>query len=152
MAISNYVYQKSYETYTIDQYISCQSESEMCYNNISFIDTIVYPELNEKIDYATHNVLSDYIDELRDEYCVKVVLSDEELERYIYRPKLLCHDIYGNGELAFIILFINDLYSVKQFKKKNLLMPRKEVMALICNYIFNSDRNAINTYNQTNKQ
>jgi len=148
---STFLYQKAYNTYTIEQFISCQSDTEMCYNNTSFIDNVKYPELGLSINYNTYNVLSDYIDEIRSDYCVQVILSDDELEKYIYRPKLLCHDIYGNGELAFIILLTNDICSVKQFTKKKLLMPRKVIMSELCKYLFNSDRNAIIKYNQKNK-
>ena len=33
-----YDYLKPEETYTIDQFIECQSDNEACYNNLSFID------------------------------------------------------------------------------------------------------------------
>lgn len=141
MSVS-YEYQKPDLTYTIDQYIACQSDSEMCYHNLSFVDT------RDNIEYDTHNVLSDYIDELREEYCVPVVLSDAQMAKYKYRPKLLCYDIYGNGELAFIILLINDMISVKDFTKNKLLMPRKAKMAELVKYLFNANKNAIATYNK----
>lgn len=142
MRTASYEYQKPNMTYTIDQYIACQSDSEACYHNLSFIDT------RDNIEYDTYNILSDYIDVIREEYCIKVILSDDEMMRYMYRPKLLCYDIYGNGELAFIIMEINDMINVKDFTKNKLLMPRKAVMAQLVKYLFNSNKNAMAIYNK----
>ena len=33
-----YDYQKPESTYTLDQFIACQSDISFCYNNLSFID------------------------------------------------------------------------------------------------------------------
>lgn len=151
MATTSYQYNKPAETYTIDQFIACQSDTEMSYNNLSFIDSIEYSFMNQKINYSTHNILSDYLDEIRDEYCIQVALSDNDLMKYMYRPKLLCHNIYGNGELAFIILLINDMYSVKQFTKTTLLLPTKANMTQICKYLFNANKTAITNYNNSSE-
>lgn len=141
---TSYEYQKPQFTYTLDQYIACQSDDTMCYHNLSFID------INGKIEYDTYNVLSDYIDELREEYCLSVVLTDDQLNKYKYRPKLLCYDIYGNGELAFIIMIINDMCNVKDFSKKKILMPKKNTMVQLIKYLFNANKSAIQTYNKKN--
>lgn len=141
--MTNYIYnyQQPQYTYTLEQFAACQSSETMSYHNLSFVDT------HDSIKFDTYNVLSDYIDELRDEYSVSVTLTDDELDQYKYRPKLLCHRIYGNGELAFIILLINDMCSVKDFTKKKLLMPRKQTMQNLVRYLFNANREAIQTYN-----
>ena len=141
---SAYTYTQSTKTYTLDDYIACQSSTVVCYNNLSFIDTY------DGIDYNTYNVISDYVDELRD-MCVTVELSKDELEKYRYRPKLLCYYIYGNAELFPIILIINDMYSQKQFTKSKLLMPTKETMTNISKWLYNSNKTAIQEYNNTNK-
>lgn len=138
----SYSYQKPQNTYTIDQYIACQSNDVMCYHNLSFVD------IHDNFKYDTYNILTDYIDEIRDEYCLRVVLNDKQMEKYKYKPKLLCYDIYGNTELAFIILFINDMSSVKEFTKKTLLMPSKEQMNNLTKYLYNSNKNAIQLYNK----
>ena len=78
----NYEYKKSHLTDTLDQYIACQSDTSFYYNNLSFIDR------NGNIDYNTYNVVRDYIDELRDEYCKIVILTDEQVFKYKYKPKL----------------------------------------------------------------
>ena len=146
-----YSFRKPQKTYTIQDFIACQSDTEICHNNLSFIDEINYKHLNLTIKYNTYNVLSDYIDEVRDEYCVPVTLSVFELDKYKYRPKLLCYDVYGNGELGFIILVINDMYSVKQFIKSKLLLPTRTNMSTICKYIYNTNAAAMHAYYKKNK-
>lgn len=144
MANTTYSYQKPHNTYTIDQFNDCSSSTVMSYHNLSFID------IDNDIAYDTYNVLSDYIEEIQDEYCVRVVLNDKQMEKYMYRPKLLCWDTYNNTELAFIILLVNDMWSIKQFTKKRLFMPRKETMTELIKYLFNANRKAINQYNSKN--
>ena len=72
-----------------------------------------------------------------------IKLNTDQLFKYMYKPKLLCHDIYGNGELAFIIMEINDICNIKEFTKDTLLMPTKDNMNLITSRIFNSDKDDI---------
>lgn len=137
----SYEYQKPQNTWSLDQFISCKSDTTMSYHNLSFTDR------NGDILYDTYNVISDYIDEIR-EYCVKVVLDDKQFFRYKYRPKLLCYEIYGNGELAFIIMIINDICSFKDFTKKKLFMPKREDMKKIIQYLFNANKFNIDKYNK----
>lgn len=135
-----YDYQKPQNTSTIEQFISCKSNNTISYHNTSFIDKY------DNINYDTYNVISDYIEEIKDK-CNLVVLTNNELYRYKYRPKLLCYDIYGNTELAFLILIINDMYSVKQFNKKRIYMPTKEIMKQITSQLFNSNKDDMDAYN-----
>lgn len=142
---SVFSYTKPQDTYTLEDFIACQSDTTICYNNLSFIDE------NDKIKYCIYNVVSDYIYEIIDEYCVTVILSEDDYQKYKYRPKLLCHDIYGNSELAFVIMLINDIYDQKQFTKKQLFMPTTDSMPTLTKYIYNSNKAAIATYNNKDK-
>ena len=140
-----YNYNKPQNTYTIDQFIQCQSDTNVCYNNLSFIDQ------RNSIKYNTYNVLSDYLDEIRENYCLKIKLDKDNMFKYKYRPKLLCYDIYGDGELAFIIMIINDICDVKEFTKDTLLMPTIENMQLITKRLYNANKNDIEVNNKKNK-
>ncbi len=139
-----YDYQKPELTYTLDQFIACQSDTNFCYNNLSFIDQI------DNIKYNIYNVASDYIDEIISEYCVMVELSDEQMAQYKYRPKLLCYDVYGAQELYYLILIINDICSVKDFTKKKIKLPTKSNMTVVCKAIMNANRSDIQIYNSAN--
>ena len=78
MAALDYVYQDPQETYTLEQYIACQSDEVINYKNLSFVDKIRYPKLLRDFYYSTYNVVSDYNEEIsiRD-------LSREELKNEI---------------------------------------------------------------------
>jgi hypothetical protein len=140
----NYDYQKPELTFTLDQFIACQSDTNFCYNNLSFIDQI------DNIKYNIYNVASDYIDEIISNYCVNVELSDDQLAKYMYRPKLLCFDVYDSQELYYLILIINDICSVKDFTKKKIILPTKANISTICKSIMNANRSDIQKYNSVN--
>ena len=142
---SFYGARNSDKTHTIDEFISCQSDTSICYNNLSFIAQY------DGIKFNTYNVLSDYLDDIRDNYCKTVVLSTDEAWKYKYRPKLLAYDVYGNAELGFILLIINDMCNTHEFIKDTLLMPTKDGMNELCKYIYNANKNAISEYNEKNK-
>ena len=135
---------KPQETYTIDQFIQCQSDEEINYHNFSYIDKY------GNIEYSTYNILSDYIEELRDDYGKLIILDKDQLVKYEYNPKLLCYDIYGNGELAFIILLLNDMCNIKEFNKNKIIMLTKADMANITKWIYNSNKKAMEIYNEKN--
>ena len=137
-------------TYTLAQLINCQSDTDSNYQNLSFVDEIFYQFANERIKYPAYNVVGDYIDAIREEYCIPIVLTDEELIKYNYRPKLLAAEIYGNGELGYIILMVNDMYSVKQFTRHELILPTKNNMSTLCSQLYNANITAIQKYNSQN--
>lgn len=139
-----YDYQKPELTYTLDQFISCQSDTNFCYNNLSFIDQI------DNIKYNIYNVASDYIDEIINNYCINVELSDDQLAKYMYRPKLLCYDVYNYQELYYLILILNDICSVKDFTKKKLKLPTKNNISIITKAIIGANRSDIQKYNNSN--
>ena len=142
----SYSYQNPELTYTLEQFISCQSDDNFCYNNLSFIDQI------DNIKYNIYNVASDYIDEIINNYCKTVVLTDDQLYKYKYKPKLLCYDVYGTQELYYIILLINDICSIKDFTKNKLILPTKYNMPIVCKSIMNANRADIQKYNSENKK
>ena len=98
---------------------------------------------------SIHDVVNDYITEIR-KLCIKVKFTSEEFRKYIYKPKLLCYDIYGNPELYFIILLINDMADVKEFCIPVVDMLKKKDMDTVVSYIFNTERVVLNEYNNRN--
>ena len=128
-------------TKTISQFIEAGKAVTISYYNTSF---------SEVLSNGTHvtmlNIVSDYIKELRNA-CVTVELSVEEQNVYFYKPKLLCYDIYGNPELYFIILLINDMADVKEFNRSRIKMLKKEHMNMLIGYIYNAEKTAMDKHN-----
>ena len=128
-------------TTTIAEFIRSGSTVSLDYDRFSFLET-----MHNGTVVSVLNVINDYIDELRNA-SVLVHLDDAEYRKYVYKPKLLCYDIYGNPELYFVILLMNDMADVKEFNKKNIYMLTKENMSILTSYIFNSEYRAIDAYN-----
>lgn len=128
-------------TTTIEEFINSGKNISLDYEVFSFLET-----MSNNTTVSVFNVVNDYIGELR-RASVLVHLQDDEYRKYAYKPKLLCHDIYGNPELYFIILLMNDMADVKEFNKRNIYMLSKEYMSTLTSYIYNSEHKAIEVYN-----
>jgi len=77
---------------------------------------------NCEIIYPIHNILRDSYRQIILRYCSKLELDDEDMIRYKYNPKKLSYDIYGGVELWHLLLWINNMTSVSQFNRKNILV------------------------------
>lgn len=129
------------ETTTIEEFVESGSGITITYPSLSFTET-----MSNNTQVSVHNVISDYIQELRNA-CVNVSLTQDQQFMYFYKPKLLCYDVYGNPELYFIILLINDIADVKEFTKPVVKMLRKSHMSELLTLIYNAEKKAIDNYN-----
>ena len=100
---------------SLDNFVDSKPSNELSYHNLSLLEY----DPTYKIEYNVFNVLSDYINDLK-KLSVEVELTKNEYYTYRYRPKLLANFLYGNGELYFIILWVNDIWSVKDFDFRKL--------------------------------
>lgn len=128
-------------TTTIEEFIDSGRGVTLSYFNLSFADM-----MSNGTWVSVLNVVSDYIDELKS-VCVNVELTREQELAYFYKPKLLCYDVYGNPELYYIILLLNDMADVKEFTKSKIKMLRKDHMSTLMGYIYNAEKQAISSYN-----
>lgn len=131
-------------TTTIEEFISSGKNTSLDYETFSFLETASNGTI-----VSILNVVNDYIEELK-RASMLVHLQDDEYRKYAYKPKLLCYDIYGNPELYFIILLMNDMADVKEFNKRNIYMLTKDYMSILTSYIYNSEFKAIDVYNSEN--
>lgn len=132
------------DTVTIEEFVQSGKTTTINYFNLSFLD-----QTQNGTWVSVLNVVNDYLPELRNA-CVNVELTTEQQYTYFYKPKLLCYDVYGNPELFYIILLLNDMADVKEFTKPVVKMLKKDHMNTLLSYIYNAERAAIDRYN--NKQ
>lgn len=125
----------------LNEFISLSEKTPISYNNTSFIEPL------GNVNFTIHNVIMDYIEELR-ELSYSVSFTEKEYRKYKYKPKLLANDIYGNGEYYFIILAINNLADVKYFDQKTVLLLKREDMVDCISKIYNTEKNNIDIYNK----
>lgn len=129
------------KTTTIEEFIESGNSVTLTHFNLSFLDKISNGTL-----VSIRDTISDYIEELRNA-AVNVELTYEQQLAYFYKPKLLCYDIYGNPELYFVILLMNDMADVKEFTKPVIKMLKKEHMSELMGYIYNTECVAMKSYN-----
>lgn len=126
---------------TIEEFIEAGRGETVSYIGFSFMDMV-----SNGTWVSVHNVINDYMDELL-ENSLNVRLGYEEQQKYFYKPKLLCHDLYGNPELYFIILLMNDMADVKEFNKPTIKLIRKADMGNFVSTIYNAEQQALLNYN-----
>lgn len=115
--------------------------------------TMSFTEERERIQFAVGNIVTDdYYPELKAK-CVRVHLSDDDIMKYKYRPKMLAYDIYDNTELYYVILRVNDLYNVKDFNlsKKYIYLPSKKILKEFLADVHNFDIRNIRTFNSNHE-
>lgn len=100
------------------------------------------------IEYDVFNVVSDYMNELK-AMAKEVELTETEYYTYRYRPKILAHYLYGNSELYFIILWLNDMWSAKDFNIKKIKLIKNSDLAQALSSINASERSFIKAYNES---
>lgn len=128
-------------TYTIEQFIEAGKGVTVSYFSLSFLD-----KMSNGIWTTVLNVVNDYLPELIAASNL-VELKYKEQQKYFYKPKLLCYDIYGNPELYFIILLMNDMADVKEFTKSRIRLLKKSYMSLLLTEIYNAERVCMENYN-----
>lgn len=129
---------------TIEEFIYNGKTTTLSYDALSFKNSLSNGTL-----VTVLNVIDDYIEELR-ERAILISMSVEEYRKYKYKPKLLSIDLYGNPELYFIILLINDMADVKEFDKRNIYLLRKNTFFELLSNIYNAEKKVLDIYNEAN--
>lgn len=132
------------DTTTIEALIQSGKTVEAKYYNYSFLE-----QASNGTIMSVKNVIWDYINELRNA-SMYVKLSDKEYSKYRYRPKLLCYDVYGNTELDFVIMAINNIADVTEFDFNTLMMLKVNDMNELMSLIYNAESKCITAYNGKN--
>lgn len=118
---------------TIDQLVSSGKNVILTYNNLAILEKI------EHMYLPVDNIIYTYIDELK-KYIIPIRLSEMELVRYKYKPKLLAFDVYGSTDLYFVIMVLNGIIDVRDFTMSTINMFKKEHMNTLMSYIYNAEK------------
>ena len=110
-----------------------------------------YIESYNNIEFVVHNVLSDYIPELK-RLSTNVYLTDKEMQKYNYKPKLLSADVYGTTHFHYLIMMINGICNVKEFLNINpvKMIPKDDLSSYITS-IITAEKKSIDLYNSDKK-
>ena len=135
---------KTSTTLTLDQFADSKSSNDISYYSMSLLER----DPNTNIEYDVFNVVSDYMNELK-EMSHSVTLTDTEYYTYRFKPKLLAKFLYGNTELYFIILWLNDMWSVKDFNLRTIKLIKNTELAEALSKINASEKSFIKAYNES---
>lgn len=135
---------KTSTTFTLDQFANSKSSNDVSYYSMSLLEK----DPQNNIEYDVFNVVSDYMNELK-AMAKEVTLTESEYYTYRFKPKLLAHYLYGNGELYFIILWLNDMWSVKDFNLKTIKLISNKELSDALSSINASERSFIKSYNES---
>ena len=128
-------------TYTLADFIASGKMNTVDYDQFSYKDLV-----SNGTEVSILNVVNDYMREIKD-VAVKVELSTQEYLKYRYKPKLLCRDVYSNGEVYYVIMLLNGRIDVKDFDVHELLMLRKADMNTLLTQIYNDEYKWMQEYN-----
>lgn len=127
---------------TITELIRIGKTKNLTYYNTSLLERIGH------IECSTKNIFLDYIDELL-QSSVVVTLTDKEYYKYLFRPKILAYDIYGDTDLYFLIMLINNINSEKDFNLRTLKLIPPTNMDII-HSIYNTENKFLYRFNDEN--
>ena len=132
-------------TATLEEFVEAGASVTISYDNLALSEKI------GNVKYPIYNIVSDYLIELM-VTSVTVELNHDEYMKYKYRPKLLAEYLYGNTEMYFIILLLNNVCNVKDFNFKKVKLLKKEDMKILISAIYNSEKEFLETYNNKNEE
>lgn len=105
---------------TISEYIELYNIEEITFPNF-FLKMLVSTPNGEVQLLNSENIYQKYIPELNKSK-KKVILTNDEYQKYRFNPKRLSYDIYGTTELWFMILNANELHSISEFDIKTIYL------------------------------
>ena len=114
---------------TINELISLGKEFKISNNTLSFKELMVNSN-GEKYVVNLNNIIDRYYDILLDHTTI-VTLTDDEYERYRFKPKVLSEDLYGTQEFHFLLLRLNHITSILQFDFTELRVFNTNIVGLI---------------------
>lgn len=107
------------------------------YNKFSYKTNIKLEDGSTSV-FPLYNVIWDYQEDMiKDAYTTR--LTDNEFQRYKYKPKLLAADLYGNPEVYYIILILNDMMEEGEFDSKIIKLLSRSDMQKYLTSIYNSE-------------
>lgn len=130
-------------TSSLEDFVIAGEGSTVNYHSFSLLENV------GEYKFPIFNVLDDYQEEL-EAISTEYELTDAWVKRYAYRPRLLAYELYGDGELYFILLMINGMASIKEFNlsNKKIKYPSKERLTEFLKQVFKSEKKQIDSYNE----
>ena len=113
---------------TIPEFIDKGRRQVFVIDDASILEKIVDDDADIVISFDTlyakyHRILVPFIKDFE--------FTDIELQTYKYQPKRFCLDIYNTTELWSALLYINNMISITEFKKKKIKVFAPQILDLL---------------------
>lgn len=118
---------------TIDDCIEYGKSLELAHSKLFERVTIETNDTNLIIANYT-SILTQYMDYIK-ETLVEYTFTDEEFLTYQYKPKMFCYHVYGTMELWSLLLRVNNMISIMDFKEKTIKIFNTQVIFDLLNEI-----------------
>ena len=128
------------KTYTLQEFIKSKPVDNINLDTFSIFDKVNGTYM------AIYNVLDNYYYELK-KLSKLALMNEDEYEKYCMAPRILAYDLYGRTELFFILLFINDIFDVKDFNKKKIRIIEPDLLSDVLSEIYKSEYNTLIRFN-----
>ena len=116
-------------TSTIKAMIQNGKEEKMTSNQLS-LKTVITNSSGQKFVVNLFNLFEKYYDILLDN-TVTVVLTEDEYLKYRFKPKLLSKDLYGSKDLYYLLIRLNNIYTVIEFDFKEVKVFDTNIVSLL---------------------
>ena len=103
---------------TVDDCVAYGEDLELSHSKL-FVKTPIVISDNKLIVSNYTSILNPYMDYIK-QALVDYTIPDEEMMEYKYKPKYFCLSKYGTMELWSLLLRVNNMKSIMDFKKKNI--------------------------------
>lgn len=134
--------QKFIKCTTLEEIIEYGKSLQLSHSKLHTKDFIFDPYTKKTTIFNTSNILERYMDKVN-KLIKEYEFTETEYQKYIYKPKMFCLDIYGDIELWSLLLNINNMISITEFNKKKIKIFTKEIFDFINEVIILEEPNLI---------
>lgn len=121
---------------TLTDFLLENTDSNKTFSGFQYKKVLVDGSRNILINYS--DILDKYDTILKD-YLVPIRLTEKERFEYKYNPKKLALKLYGSTEYWYLIIKANQMHSIAEFDRRNIMIYRKTVLDVL-NTIMSSDK------------
>jgi len=100
-------------------------------NSYTLHNTNIHFYTDDGYNLAFENVFRNKYRSIIMSNLLKLTFTDEEFNKYKYRPKLLSLDLYDTTDLWHILIWINDFESIADFNKKTIKILNPEALTIL---------------------
>lgn len=88
------------------------------------------PNNNYNFIVNSTSIVTKYYSKILDN-CRTITLTDAEMIKYKFHPKMFCYDNYGTTELWSLLLRVNNMISAMEFTKQKILVFDDTIFELL---------------------